>query len=58
MSNFIDDARKIMNNIEVLAQRIDNDNNIKEYFMEAFGYLDGDDPTPAMLAYIQSELLC
>ena len=57
MSNFIDDARKIMNNIEVLAQRIDNDNNIKEYFMEAFGYLDGDDPTPAMLAYIQRELL-
>ena len=32
------------------------DENLKEYFVEAYGYLDGDDAVPALLAYIQENI--
>ena len=50
------DVRKVMDNIEVLARRIEADENLKEYFIEAYGYLDGDDAVPAVLAYIQENI--
>ena len=43
MKNFTMDVRKVMDNIEVMARRIETDENLKEYFVEAYGYLDGDD---------------
>ena len=56
MKDFTMDVRKVMDNIEVMARRIETDENLKEYFIEAYGYLDGDDAVPALLAYIQENI--
>ena len=56
MKDFTMDVRKVMDNIEVMARRIETDENLKEYFVEAYGYLDGDDAVPALLAYIQENI--
>lgn len=56
MKDFTMDVRKVMDNIEVLARRIEADENLKEYFIEAYGYLDGDDAVPAVLAFIQENI--
>ena len=50
------DARKVMDNIEILARRIETDENLLEYFIEAYDYLDGDNAVPAVLAYIQENI--
>ena len=56
MKDFTMDVRKVMDSIEVMARRIEADENLKEYFIEAYGYLDGDDAVPALLAYIQENI--
>ena len=56
MKDFTMDVRKVMDNIEILARRIETDENLIEYFIEAYGYLDGDDAVPAVLAYIQENI--
>ena len=55
MEKFTMDVRKVMDNIEVLARRIEADENLTEYFSEAYGYLDGDDAVPVVLDYILSQ---
>ena len=40
MKDFTMDVRKVMDSIEVMARRIETDENLKEYFVEAYGYLD------------------
>ena len=56
MNSFVMDARKVMDNIEILARRIETDENLIEYFVEAYDYLDGDNAVPAVLAYIQENI--
>jgi hypothetical protein len=56
MKDFTMGVRKVMDSIEVMARRIETDENLKEYFVEAYGYLDGDDAVPALLAYIQENI--
>ena len=56
MNNFVMDARKVMDNIEILARRIETDENLIEYFIEAYDYLDGDNAVSAVLAYIQENI--
>ena len=56
MNSFVMDARKVMDNIEILARRIETDENLIEYFIEAYDYLDGDNAVPTVLAYIQEKI--
>lgn len=57
MEKFTMDVCKVMDNIEVLARRIEADENLTEYFSEAYGYLDGDDAVPVVLDYIRKNIL-
>ena len=56
MKDFTMDVRKVMDSIEVMARCIEADENLKEYFTETYGYLDGDDAVPALLVYIQENI--
>lgn len=57
MKNFIRGAEKIVDAMELLAQVVENNEAVKEYFMESYGYLDGDDATHAVLRYIEDTYL-
>ena len=53
MKNFANKARKIADMIDVLAGVVADDENVKEYFIEVYDYLDGDDAGHAVLRYIE-----
>ena len=53
MNNFANKARKVADMIEDLAGMVIGEENVKEYFIEAYHYLDGDDATPVVLRYIE-----
>jgi hypothetical protein len=36
-----------------LEQVVENNEAVKEYFIESYGYLDGDDATHVVLRYIE-----
>ena len=53
MNNFANKARKVADMIEDLAGMVIGEENVKEYFTEAYHYLDGDDATSVVLRYIE-----
>ena len=53
MKNFIKGAEKIVDAMEILAQIVESNESVKEYFMESYDYLDGDDATHVVLRYIE-----
>ena len=55
MKSFEKEACKIVDMLEILANRIYGDEQLKEYFIEAYDYLDGDDAVPSVLYYIQDK---
>ena len=53
MTEFKKIANKVVDLMEEMAHIVESDENIKEYFIEAYDYLDGDDATHAVLLYIE-----
>lgn len=57
MKNFDKQAQKAAYMIEELANIVCEDENVKEYFAEAYGYLDGDSAETVVLEYIKQNFL-
>lgn len=53
MRKFNAEACKVVDMLEDLARMIIDDENVKEYFIETYDYLDGDDAAPVALRYIE-----
>ena len=53
MKSFEKAATKVVDMIENLARIAEEDENIKEYLIKSYDYLDGDDATHAVLMYIE-----
>ena len=53
MNTFNKVASKVVDQIEALAEIIYNDENVKEFFIESYDYLDGDDATHVAFLYIE-----
>lgn len=57
MKRFIDVAEKAAEKIRDLARMIESDDNIQEYFIEAYNYLDDEDAPRAAFQFIQDHFL-
>ena len=57
MKKFVESAEKVAMRIDDLARMIEYDDNIQEYFIEAYDYLDDEDATRAVFRYIEDNFL-